>query len=266
MHGEDAEHTEHVEDAALRRGPAFALRGVVKRRPDETGRPTVVLDQVDLDLPAGLITTLVGPSGAGKSTLLHLLNRLEEADEGTILYRGTDIRQLDVIRLRRAVGLVLQAPVMLPGNVEFNIAAGPRLRGEVLARERAAELLRLVGLDRSFLGREARGLSGGEQQRVSLARTLANQPEALLLDEVTSSLDPGAARDVEGLIIDLTRRLALTAVWVTHDLGQAERAGDRLVLLTRGRLAERGETRAFFAGPQTEAGRNFLASAREARQ
>lgn len=246
--------------------PLFSLRDVTKRRPDEAGRPVAVLSQVSLDLQGGLITTLVGPSGAGKSTLLHLLNRLEEPDEGSILYQGEDLRRQEVTRLRRAVGLVLQAPVMLPGAVELNIGAGPRLRGETVAPARAAELLQLVGLPAAFLGREARGLSGGEQQRVSLARTLANEPKVLLLDEVTSSLDPAAARDVEALIIDLTHRLALTAIWVTHDLGQAERAGDRVALLVQGKLAEEGPTKAFFAGPQTEAGQHFLATAREGAQ
>ncbi|MHB9145881.1 MAG: ABC transporter ATP-binding protein [Symbiobacteriia bacterium] len=246
--------------------PLFSLRSVTKWRPDEAGHPVAVLSQVSLDLQPGVITTLVGPSGAGKSTLLHLLNRLEDPDEGSILYRGEDLRRQEVVRLRRAVGLVLQAPVMLPGTVLYNIAAGPRLRGETLAPARATELLQLVGLVPSFLGREARSLSGGEQQRVSLARALANEPEVLLLDEVTSSLDPAAAHDVEALIVDLARRLSLTAIWVTHDLGQAERAGDRLVLLVAGRVVEEAGTAAFFVGPVTEAGRHFLASAREGAQ
>lgn len=241
----------------------FELRDVTKRRPDASGRPVTILDHVTLGLRAGAITTLVGPSGAGKSSLLHLLNRLEEADEGTILYQGRDLRQWDVIALRRAVGLVLQAPVMLPGTVEENVAAGPRLRGQALPRERAAELLRLVSLDPSMLGREAAGLSGGEQQRVSLARALANEPEVLLLDEVTASLDPGSAREVEALIVDLSRHLSLSTIWVTHDLGQAERCGDRLALIVQGQVAEEAATADFFTGPRTEAGRQFLAAAKE---
>lgn len=243
--------------------PLFQLRNVIRRRPDAEGSPVAILEHIDLDLQEGLITTLVGPSGAGKSSLLHLLNRLEEADEGTILYRGQDLRQWDVIALRRAIGLALQAPVMLPGTVEQNVAAGPRLRGQSLPRERAAELLRLVSLDPSLLGREAQGLSGGEQQRVSLARALANEPQVLLLDEVTASLDPGAAREVEALIVDLTRRLSLSTIWITHDLGQAARCGDRLVLLVRGKVAEEAATRDFFAGPRSEQGRQFLETVKE---
>ncbi|MGE5591339.1 MAG: phosphate ABC transporter ATP-binding protein [Bacillota bacterium] len=241
----------------------FQLRGVSRRRPDAAGRPVPILDHVDLDLVGGLITTLVGPSGAGKSSLLHLLNRLDEPDEGSIHYQGRDLRQWDVVELRRSVGLVLQAPVMLPGTVEQNVAAGPRLRGESLPRERAEELVRLVGLDPALLERRAADLSGGEQQRVSLARTLANQPRVLLLDEVTASLDPGSARDVEDLIVDLTGRLSLTAVWITHNLAQAERCGQRLVLLVRGRVAEEASARDFFSGPSTKEGRRFLESGKE---
>lgn len=241
----------------------FRLRGVSRRRPDATGRQVPIVDHVDLDLAGGLITTLVGPSGAGKSSLLHLLNRLDEPDEGSILYQGRDLRQWDVVELRRSVGLVLQAPVMLPGTVEHNVGAGPRLRGELLPRERAAELVRLVGLDPALLERRAADLSGGEQQRVSLARTLANQPKVLLLDEVTASLDPGSARDVEELIVDLTGRLSLTAVWITHNLAQAERCGQRLVLMVHGRVAEESPTPDFFRGPSTDEGRRFLESGKE---
>lgn len=243
--------------------PLFQLRGVSRRRPDASGKPAAILDDIHLDLAGGLITTLVGPSGAGKSSLLHLLNRLDEPDEGSILYQGRDLRQWDVVELRRSVGLVLQTPVMLRGTVEHNVGAGPHLRGEALPRERAAELLRLVGLEPGLLERHAAGLSGGEQQRVSLARTLANEPRVLLLDEVTAALDPGSARDVEDLIVGLTRRLALTAVWVTHNLAQAERCGQRLVLMAHGRVAESAATAAFFAGPASEEGRLFLESGKE---
>jgi len=243
--------------------PLFQLRGVSRRRPDASGEPVAILDHIHLDLAGGLITTLVGPSGAGKSSLLHLLNRLDEPDEGSILYQGRDLRQWDVVELRRSVGLVLQAPVMLPGTVEQNVGAGPRLRGQALARERAVELLRLVGLAPALLERKAADLSGGEQQRVSLARTLANEPRVLLLDEVTASLDPGSARDVEELIVGLTSRLSLTAVWITHNLAQAERCGDHLVLMAHGRVAEEAVTAGFFAGPATEEGRRFLESGKE---
>src|SRR5688572_20807949 len=164
-------------------GGLFTLEGVGAAR---GGRP--VLRGLDLQLEEGA-TAVVGPSGSGKSTLLRLLNRLADPDEGAVRFHGTDVRELDPLELRRRVGLVPQLPAPVPGTVGDNVRFGPRLHGEDVD---ALGPLRLAGLDETFLDRDASRLSVGEQQRMMLARALALEPEVLLLDEPTASLDAAA--------------------------------------------------------------------------
>lgn len=203
------------------------------------------------------LTALIGPSGAGKSTLLSLLNRLRDPDRGRVLVDGRDVRETEVRALRRRVGMVLQRPYLFPGTVAENVRFGPASRGE--EGPPVEELLREVALGPEMAARRVDGLSGGEQQRVALARALANRPEVLLLDEPTASLDPGAALRVEETVRGLVERAGLTVVWVTHDLAQARRVADHVLLLWAGERVEAGEAAAFFAGPASEAGRRFLA-------
>jgi ABC-type proline/glycine betaine transport system ATPase subunit len=180
-------------------------------------------------------TGIVGPSGVGKSTLLRLLNRLADPAAGTVRYRGRDLREGDVLALRRDVGLVPQLPALLEGTVADNVLYGPRLA------KRAADVagsLRLAGLDPAFGPRRADALSVGEQQRVMLARTLALRPSVLLLDEPTSALDDTAKAAIEATLRDLRERLALSFVLVTHDLDQAARLADRVLVLEPGALRE----------------------------
>ena len=184
---------------------------------------------MSLSIPSGS-TALLGPSGSGKSTLLRLLNRLADPDEGTVRFHGTDVRELDPLELRRRVGLVPQLPAPVPGSVTDNVEFGPRLEGREVDPERP---LRLAGLDPSFLERDASRLSVGEQQRVMLARTLALEPEVLLLDEPTASLDAAATTAVEQALRNL-RDVSL--VLVTHDAGQAERLAERTIHLEEGRV------------------------------
>jgi putative ABC transport system ATP-binding protein len=202
----------------------FDLDGVRLAR---DGRP-VLLD-VTLSIPPGK-TALLGPSGSGKSTLLRLLNRLADPDEGSVRFHGTDVRELDPLELRRRVGLVPQLPAPVPGTVADNVAFGPRLRGEEVDPEPP---LRLAGLDPSFAERDASRLSVGEQQRVMLARALALEPEVLLLDEPTASLDSAATGAVEAALRSLR---GVSLVLVTHDRGQAERLAERTVKLEAGRV------------------------------
>ncbi len=203
------------------------------------GKSHEILKDINLTIPEGKILTITGPSGSGKSTLLSLLNLMRDATTGRIFLDQEDIRQLDVLELRRRVGMVFQKPYLFRGTVEDNVLLGPRLRG-VNPSSTPGLLLERVGLDPSMLQREATSLSGGEQQRVTLARTLANGPEVLLLDEVTASLDSDSAHFIEGLVRELSQVQGMTVVWVTHDREQVERVGDNNVVLVDGRLLDGG--------------------------
>jgi putative ABC transport system ATP-binding protein len=186
---------------------------------------------VTLSIPAGA-TAILGPSGSGKSTLLRLLNRLADPDEGVVRYQGDDVRALDPLELRRRVGLVPQLPAPVPGSVADNVCFGPRLHGRDVDPEGA---VRLAGLDESFLDRDASRLSVGEQQRVMLARALALEPEVLLLDEPTASLDESAKAAVEDALKGLP---GISLILVTHESAQAERLTERTVRLSNGTLTK----------------------------
>lgn len=162
-------------------------------------------------IPAEGLTAIVGPSGAGKTTLLRLLNRLDDPDDGVVLFEGRDVRDYDVLELRRRVQSVGQVPVTFPGTVNENIGAG------------APALLQRVGLDPALATREADRLSVGEAQRMALARSLALNPDVLALDEPTSALDTASKAGIERLIRQLADS-GLTVVMVTHDPRQAELA------------------------------------------
>jgi putative ABC transport system ATP-binding protein len=189
-----------------------------------------VLRSVDLAVPGSGITVVLGASGSGKSTLTRLCNRLLDPSSGTVSLRGTDVRQLDVLELRRAVGMVFQRPTVFDGtvcdNLEATGVAGPEAHREVLES---------VGLDVGFGHRNAATLSGGEAQRVCLARTLLMQPQVLVADEPTASLDEDASRTLEGLARSLADE-GVPILWVTHDLAQVERIADRRVTLDAGRV------------------------------
>ncbi len=187
----------------------------------------------------GEIVAVVGQSGAGKSSLLRLLNRLDEPTEGTVLLDGVDYRTIPPRELRRRVGLIMQSAYLFPGTVGDNIRFGPRQRGEDLPRKDVKALLARVGLS-DFSDRDVSELSGGEAQRVSLARALANRPEVLLLDEPTSSLDEGSKSDVEELLLEIIRGGGLTCILVTHDLAQAMRMASRVMLMEKGRIVQAG--------------------------
>jgi ABC-type cobalamin/Fe3+-siderophores transport system ATPase subunit len=193
----------------------------------------VVASGIDLRVPAGEVTALVGPSGAGKSSLLRCLVRLDEPASGRVLVDGRDASELDPCTLRRRVGLVTQAPVMLPGDVRANLAYGLRSPAPL------AEALAATGLGDDFLDREARELSGGEAARVAVARALVREPEALLLDEPTAALDAAAAAPIEQLVRDLAGR-GLAVLIVTHDEAQAARVAGHAVRLGDGAVQAAG--------------------------
>ena len=189
----------------------------------------VVINDLNAALPPGA-SCVAGPSGSVKSTLLRLLDRLVDPDEGTVSYRGRDVRDYDPLALRREVCLVPQLPAPLEGTVADNVLYGVRL---VDGDADVPRLLELCGLDRAFADRDASQLSVGEQQRVMLARALALEPEVLLLDEPTAALDGAAKAAVE----DTLRRLGgVSLVVVTHDEAQAERLASQVVRLDEGRV------------------------------
>ncbi len=193
-------------------------------------------------MPGTCVTVLVGPSGSGKSTLLRLCNRLELPSGGRVLFRGADVDGLDPLALRRRVGMVFQRPTPFPGTVRENLCvAEPEL-----AEDAARFALDQVGLGPDFLDRVATELSGGEAQRVCLARTLVTRPEVVLMDEVTSSVDPAARFGLE----DLAGSLAVGGVpvlWVTHDLAQMRRIADHVVVVIDGHIAHGSPLRALDA-------------------
>jgi polar amino acid transport system ATP-binding protein len=222
----------------------------------------VVLDGIDLDIGVGEVVTLVGPSGSGKSTLLRCLNLLEPIDDGEILLDGVDISVpgLDPNPVRRRVGMVFQNYNLFPHmDVLANITLAPvKVFGQDrrTAEERARELLSRFGLgDRgdSFPDR----LSGGQQQRVAIVRALALEPEVLLLDEITSSLDP----ELVGEVLDVVREIkssGMTIVLATHEMGFARETSDVVCVLDGGRIIERGSPEKVFTRPESERAQRFL--------
>jgi putative ABC transport system ATP-binding protein len=231
----------------------FALQGVTvtRGRGDTHAHPLL---NVNVEIRAGVCTVIVGPSGAGKSTLLRLLDRLEEPSAGQILFHDKPLPSYDVLALRRRVGLLQQQPTLLGETVREDVAtARPDLTDE-----EAVALLERAGLDGAFLARETDSLSGGEAQRVCLARTLSVGPEVLLADEPTSALDEFAGATVERTLRTLVHD-GLTTLLVTHDLRQAGRLADDLVVVLGGNVVAAGPAEQVFADAQDSRAREFLA-------
>jgi putative ABC transport system ATP-binding protein len=200
---------------------------------DRGGRP--VLRDVSASFGRGRVTAVVGPSGAGKTSLLRCLNRLEEPTGGRVLLDGADVRDLDPQDVRKRVGMIFQIPVIFDGDVHANLSYG--LNGIAPARLEGA--LEAAALPASFLDRESSALSVGQAQRVCIARALVRDPEVLLMDEPTSSLDKDAAARVEELMASLAEG-GLAVVVVTHDLAQARRVAGEGILLVDGRITATG--------------------------
>jgi len=211
-------------------------------RADKLGRSVpgkVLVTEATFEVRQAEILAIVGPSGSGKSSLLRLLNRLDEPTEGNVYLDEVDYRQIAPRELRRRVGMVMQRPYLFAGTVLDNLRFGPRQRAEDLSLMAADELLTGVGLS-GFASRDVSNLSGGEEQRVSFARALANSPEVLLLDEPTSALDEDAKREVEAVIERIGHEQGVACVLVTHDAAQAARLAQRVLVLESGRVVRIG--------------------------
>jgi UDP-glucose/iron transport system ATP-binding protein len=216
-----------VTSRAVAGEPLFAFESVSLAAPDGRWRLHGATGRIE----ARGVTTLVGPSGSGKSTLLRCCNRLELPSGGVVRFRGTDVVELDPLQLRRHVAMVFQRPTPFPGTCRENLL----IADAEIDERHAAELLARVQLGADFLDRNATQLSGGEAQRLCLARALAAKPEVVLMDEVTSSLDPAARVALE----ELARKLAIDGVpivWVTHDLRQVRRIADHVLVVMDGRI------------------------------
>jgi len=234
------------------RAPVSDLPIVLENVAVAAGNVTL-LESVSLNLAAGSPTVIIGPNGAGKTTLLRLAMGLVRPSGGRVTFGG----RADVPPTRRAI--VFQRPVMLRrstvANIRYALAAAgvPRAARDARLRELSA----LLGLD-GLGNRPARKLSGGEQQRLALARALAKEPDVLLLDEPTASLDPAATKAIEDVIRTVALR-GIKVVMSTHDLGEARRLAGEIVLMHRGRVIENGPAEAFFSVPKTEEARRFTA-------
>ncbi|MFM9939907.1 MAG: ATP-binding cassette domain-containing protein [Hyphomicrobiaceae bacterium] len=220
--------------------PVVLLSGIVV-----CAGATTILDRITLQISMGLPTAIVGPNGSGKTTLLRVVMGLVAHHAGAI--------QADV----GSRAIVFQKPVMLRRTAAENIAFALRAAGQATDQVAIASLLDQVGLA-ELADRPARRLSGGEQQRLGIARALARRPRLLLLDEATASLDPAQAKIIEDLIGSIARA-GVKVVFATHDLGQARRLAGDIVFLVKGQVAEHAPTDRFFANPASEAARRFLA-------
>ena len=202
-----------------------------------------ILKNLSFEVAGGEMLIVLGPSGAGKTSLLRCLNRLDTIDSGEVFLDGTEIGSMNVLELRRRIGMVFQVPALIPDTVGMNVALGPALRHETLSATEIQELLQQVGLAPDFLDRQVEKLSVGEQQRVAFAQVLANQPDVLLLDEPTSALDPTAALTIDNLIKNIHSRLHTATVLVTHDVEQALRFNAGTIVLVDGAVLAQGNIR-----------------------
>ena len=211
-------------DVSMKRGEQEVLKGI-------TGC-----------FPKGKITTLVGPSGAGKSTLLKLCNGLLSPNTGEILVLGKNVEEWEPVELRTRASMALQSAPMISGTVEENLTLPYALQGAEVDVEKMRKVIQEVGLDSDYLQRDSRDLSGGQRQKVSIARTLLMEPEILLLDEITSALDRVSRQEVEELIAHIHKTFGTTIIWITHNLEQAERIGHYTWVMIDGQLIEQGES------------------------
>jgi len=228
------------------------------------------VDHVSLDIKEGDFVTILGPSGCGKTTLLKMVNRLYEPNEGRILLFGEDISTVDVVQVRRRIGYVIQQVGLFPHlTIGENIAVVPKLLrwDREIIDALVDELLSMIGLDPAeFKRRYPAQLSGGQQQRVGLARALAADPKIMLLDEPFGAIDAITRTNLQEELLALHRRMAKTFLFVTHDIEEAFRLGDRVIVMNQGKIVQFDTPRNIVLHPMDEFVRSLVASARAKEQ
>ena len=241
----------------------IVFRGVTKYYP---GRRAAAVNDLSFVVPAGEICVLVGPSGAGKTTAMKLVNRLIDFDEGDITIDGKSVRSLDAVELRRGIGYVIQQIGLFPHmTVGDNVGVVPRLLGwpKQRIRERTAELIDLVGLEAGDAKRYPSQLSGGQRQRVGLARALAAEPKVMLMDEPFGALDPITRDRLQNEFLRLHEVERKTVIFVTHDIDEAIKLGDRIAILREGGvLAQYDTPDAILAAPADDFVARFVGADR----
>jgi osmoprotectant transport system ATP-binding protein len=245
---------------AERRGATVELRGVTKRYGD-----TVAVDDLSFTVPAGKICVLVGPSGCGKTTSLRMVNRLVEPTSGDIVIDGENVLRDEPTELRRRIGYVIQQVGLFPHQtIADNIATVPRLLGwpKERVRARVDELLALVGLEPKMRERYPAQLSGGERQRVGVARAMAAEPPLMLMDEPFGAVDPIVRERLQNEFLRLQRAQGVTVIFVTHDIDEAIKLGDRVAVMRAGRLVQYAPPGELLARPADDFVAAFVGSDR----
>jgi osmoprotectant transport system ATP-binding protein len=232
---------------------------------------TLAVAQLDLDIPAGELVCLIGPSGCGKTTIMKMINRLVEPTSGRIILGGDDVTQVNPVQLRRRIGYVIQqVGLFAHETILDNVATVPKLLGwdRTRTRARATELMELVGLDPDTFGkRYPAQLSGGQRQRVGVARALAADPPVLLMDEPFSAIDPIARGRLQAEFLRIQGEVHKTIVFVTHDVEEAVRLGDRIAVFRQGGHLEQYDTPAQVLGaPASEFVADFVGADRGLRR
>ena len=232
--------------------------GVTKKYPDGT----VAVAELTLDVPDGTLAVFVGPSGCGKTTSMRMINRMIDPTSGTLTVDGKDVTKVDAVKLRLGIGYVIQSAGLMPHlRVVDNVATVPVLKGESRrsARRAALGVMERVGLDPKLADRYPAQLSGGQQQRVGVARALAADPPILLMDEPFSAVDPVVREELQVEILRLQSELRKTIVFVTHDIDEALKLGEKVAVFGRGGVLEQYDTpRRLLSNPANDFVRSFV--------
>jgi tungstate transport system ATP-binding protein len=221
-----------------------------------------VIEDVSFEVKRGETFVVIGPSGVGKTTLLRLIDLLDYPSSGNLLFKGVDTTSLndkDRLTLRRRIGMVFQSTVLFDTTVYSNVSYGLRIRSipKEQEKKKVSKALRTVGLD-GFQQRYAKTISGGEAQRVAIARILSYEPELMLLDEPTANLDPTNTSTVEKAILKAKANYGATIIVATHNMFQARRLGDRVALLLDGKFVEVGDPQTIFSDPKESVTKAFI--------